>query len=292
MGEVKRGATVAVLGAGLMGSAIAAEYLAAGYQLRVTTSRSTSAAEAVERVRRHLDDDRGDVRWCESVAEAASGASIVVESLPEVLEVKQQQLCAAQNASPEAILCTNTSSLSIGDIACALTDPGQLVGTHYLNPPAAFPVVELIAGPKTSPAVYSTIETVLEAMGQTPIRVHKDAPGFVINRLQFGLLRQAVALVDEGIVSAEDLDIVVRDGLARRWSQAGPFTVVAMGGPKLFAKVAAQVWPHLSNATAPTEGVSRRTFDADELERIRAAVGRRLLAGRRSPGKPTTPEIS
>lgn len=278
MGEVRPPATVAVLGAGLMGSAIAAQYVTAGYRVRVTTSSSTSPAEAVRRVQRHLDDADADVEWCGSVAEAATEAAIVVESLPEVLEIKQEQLRAAQKASPDAILCTNTSSLLIGDIADALPDPGQLVGTHYLSPPAAFRVVELIAGPKTSPTVYSTVEGVLRAMGQTPIRVRKDASGFVINRLQFGFLREAVALVDEGIVSAEDLDIVVRDGLARRWSQAGPFTVVAMGGPELFAKVAAQVWPHLSNATAPSDGVGRRIFDADELERIRSEVRRELLA--------------
>jgi 3-hydroxybutyryl-CoA dehydrogenase len=278
MSDVMPGATVAVLGAGLMGSAIGAQYVSAGYRVRVTTSTSTSAAEAVHRVQRHLDDGHGNVEWCSTVTEAAADAAIVVESLPEVLDVKQAQLSEAQKASPNAILCTNTSSLLIGDIAAALTDPGQLVGTHYLNPPAAFPVVELIAGPQTSSTVYSTIETVLRAMSQTPIRVRKDASGFVINRLQFAFLREAVALVDQGIVSAEDLDIVVRDGLARRWSQAGPFTVVAMGGPELFARVATQVWPHLSNATVPSGGVGRRTFDADELERIRAEVRRELLA--------------
>ena len=141
------------------------------------------------------------------------------------------------------------------------------MGTHYLSPPAAFRVVELIAGPQTSPAVYSTVETVLQQMGQTH-QGRKDASGFVINRLQFAFLREAVALVDEGIVSAEDLDTVVRDGLARRWSQAGPFTIVAMGGPDLFGRVAAGVWPHLSTAQVPTDGVSRRTFSAGELERI------------------------
>lgn len=278
MGEVMPGATVAVLGAGLMGSAIAAQYVSAGYRVRVTTSTATSAAEAVHRVQRHLDDGHGNVEWCSTVTEAAADAAIVVESLPEMLDVKQAQLSEAQKASPNAILCSNTSSLLIGDIAAALTDPGQLVGTHYLNPPAAFPVVELIAGPQTSSTVYSTIETVLRAMSQTPIRVRKDASGFVINRLQFAFLREAVALVDEGIVSAEDLDIVVRDGLARRWSKVGPFTVVAMGGPELFARVATQVWPYLSNATVPTNGVGRRTFDADELERTRAEVRRELLA--------------
>jgi 3-hydroxybutyryl-CoA dehydrogenase len=278
MSEAKPGATIAVLGAGLMGAAIAAQYLAAGYRVRVTTSQSTSAVEAVNRVRRQLDNGRGDVEWCRTVTEAVTEAAIVVESLPEVLDVKQAQLSEAQKACPAAILCTNSSSLLIGDIAAALADPSQLVGTHYLNPPAAFPVVELIAGPRTSPEAYSTVETVLRAMGHTPIRVRKDAPGFVINRLQFAFLREAVSLVDEGIVSAEDLDIVVRDGLARRWSKAGPFTVVAMGGPELFTRVAAQVWPHLSSATAPTDGVSRRTFDAGELESIRADVRSELLA--------------
>lgn len=278
MAEVGPAATVAVLGAGLMGSAIAAQYAAAGYHVRITTSTSTPAAEALDRVQRHLENARVDVAWCASVPEAAAEAAIVVESLPELLDVKQEQLCEAQKTAPNAILCTNTSSLLIGDIARALADPGQLVGTHYLNPPAAFPVVELIAGPQTSSTVYSTVETVLRAMDLAPIRVRKDASGFVINRVQFALLREAVSLVDEGIVSAEDLDIVVRDGLARRWSLAGPFTVTAMGGPDLFTRVATQVWPHLSNATAPSGGVIRRTFDTDELERIRAEVRRELLA--------------
>jgi 3-hydroxybutyryl-CoA dehydrogenase len=278
MSEIPTRATVAVLGAGLMGSAIAAQYVTAGYHVRVTTSPSTSADEAVDRVRRHTNDGCADVEWCATVTDAATDAAIVVESLPEVLEVKQAQLGEAQTACPSAILCTNTSSLMIGDIAAALADPGRLVGTHYLNPPAAFPVVELVAGPSTSPTTYSGIEAVLRAMGQTPIRVRKDASGFVINRLQFAFLREAVSLVDEGIVSADDLDIVVRDGLARRWSKAGPFTVVAMGGPALFTRVAAQVWPHLSNATAPNDGVSRRSFDAAELERVRADVRRELLA--------------
>ncbi|OBH08200.1 hypothetical protein A5695_26485 [Mycobacterium sp. E1747] len=278
MSEIQAPATVAVLGAGLMGSAIAAQYAAAGYRVRVTTSSSTSPVEAVRRVQHHLDDTGAEVQWCGSVAEAAAQAAIVVESLPERLEIKQEQLSAAQKASPDAILCTNTSSLLIGDLAAALTDPSRLVGTHYLSPPTAFRVVELIAGPKTSPAVYSTVEAVLRTMGQKPIRVRKDAPGFVINRLQFGFLREAVALVDEGIVSAEDLDTVVRDGLARRWAQAGPFTVVAMGGSELFARVAAQVWPYLSNATTPRDGVGRRVFEPDELDRIRSAVRSELLA--------------
>ena len=125
MNEATAGATVAVLGAGLMGSAIAAQYAGAGYQVRVTTSRSTSGDEAVDRVRRHLDGSPADVVACTAVAEAALGASIVVESLPEVLQVKQEQLRAAQETSPGAILCTNTSSLPIGDIAGVLDDPGQ-----------------------------------------------------------------------------------------------------------------------------------------------------------------------
>jgi 3-hydroxybutyryl-CoA dehydrogenase len=268
----------AVLGAGLLGAAIAAEYADAGYRVRITTSPRTKGPDAVARVVRLAQSGETDVAWCPTTAEAVADADVVVESLPEDLLTKQEELKVAQRTAPSALLCTNTSSLRISEIAEALDDPSRFIGTHYLNPPSAFRIVEVVPGEKTSAESEAEAIGILSAMGKTPIRLSRDEPGFVINRIQFALLREATALVDQGIVSAEDLDTVVRDGLARRWSKAGPFTVVAMGGPAVFERVAAQVWPHLSNATAPVDGVSRRSFEETDLGELRVSVRRELVA--------------
>ena len=204
-------ARVAVLGMGRMGAALAGEYARAGHDVRVTSSERMPRDVALARV------GSEGVSWSGSAGEAAAGAHLVVESLPEELELKQRELARAQEASPRAILATNTSSLRIGDIAAELSDPSRLLGTHFFNPPSAFSIVELIAGAATDPAVTAEMVAILRSLGREPIRVG-DVPGFVINRLQFALLREAVELVDQGVVDPVDLDRLVADGLGA----AGP----------------------------------------------------------------------
>lgn len=261
---------VAVLGAGLMGADIAADYAAAGWDVRITTSAGTSASAAETRVRArgHLGEDSA-VRWCAGPGEAAAGASIVVESLPEDLRMKQAHLGAAQESSPDAVLCTNTSSLTVSRIASALPHPPSLVGTHYLNPARLFPIVELIPGARTDATVVDRMERVLAALGKDPVRLIRDTPGFVINRIQFALIRESVALVDEGVVSPGNVDRIVSRGLAPRWSAAGPFATIALGGSDLFAALAAQLYPYLSSAQRAPETVTRRDFSGRDLDRLR-----------------------
>jgi 3-hydroxybutyryl-CoA dehydrogenase len=263
--------TVAVLGAGLMGADIAAEYAAAGCDVRITTSARTSPSAAVARVveRGALGPD-SSVRWCATAGEAAVGADIVVESLPEDLEMKQRMLSEAQRSAPDALLCTNTSSLTVSRIAAPLPAPPSLVGTHYLNPPWIFSIVELVPGARTDEAVITRVERVLSGLGRDPIRLKIDSPGFVINRIQFAVIRESIALVDEGVVSPEDLDRIVSQGLGPRWAAAGPFATIALGGDELFSAVAAELYPYLSAASMPPATVTRRSFEADTLDRLRS----------------------
>ena len=278
---------VAVLGAGLMGSAIAAEYAAGGHGVRVTTSPATSATVAMERVARHLDELRrrageplaAEVEWSASTADAAAGADLVVESLPEVAELKVAELAAAQAVAPGAILASNTSSLSLGTIAAGLADPSRLIGTHYLNPPLAFRVLELVQGPATDPAVAERTAAILRALGKQPVPV-RDVPGFVLNRLQLALLREAVELVDGGVVGAEDLDLLIREGLGRRWSAVGPFGTVALGGPATFRRVAEQLYPVLSRSQQPPDSLDRLGLDEHGVAELRKARDRTLERAR------------
>ena len=276
---------VAVLGAGLMGSAIASEYAAAGHTVRITTS-TTSARTALDRVREHLTQLAGttagppDVDWCASTMEAALAADLVVESLPEVAAMKTAELAAAQQAAPAAILASNTSSLPLATLGAGLADPSRLIGSHYLNPPLAFRVVELVQGPATDPAVAERMAAVLRSLDKVPILVRRDVPGLVLNRLQFALLREAIELVDGGVVSADDLDRLIREGLGRRWSAVGPFGTVALGGPATFRRVAEQLYPELSRRQDPPASLDRLELDGAGVAVLRAARDRALAGWR------------
>jgi 3-hydroxybutyryl-CoA dehydrogenase len=283
---------VAVLGAGLMGSAIAAEYAAGGHGVRVTTSPATTAEVAMERVAAHLDQLQRraaeplvvEVEWAATTAEAVAGADLVVESLPEVAELKTAELAAAQAVVPGAILASNTSSLSLDALGAGLADPSRLIGTHYLNPPLAFRVLELVQGPATDPAVTERTAAILRGLGKEPVLVRRDVPGFVLNRLQMALLREAVELVDDGVVSAADLDRMMREGLGRRWSAVGPFGTVALGGPATFRRVAEQLFPVLSRSQQPPESLERLGLDERGVAGLREARDRTLERAREADG--------
>jgi 3-hydroxybutyryl-CoA dehydrogenase len=255
-----------------MGAAIAGIWAAAGSDVCVTTSHRTDPGEALRRV------GCEGVTWAGSAAEAADGASVVIEALPEVLKLKQHQLSVAQGVAPQALLMTNTSSLRIRDIAHALEHPEQLVGAHFFNPPNLIRLVEVVDAESSSGGAIAAAETELRRIGQKPIRVKRDSPGFIINRLQFALLREAVALVQQGIADPEDVDRVVSEGLGPRWAGAGPFATVALGGPELFEDIATTIYPLLSNETEPKKSLASVRVMPEKLE---AARRRRagLLAG-------------
>jgi 3-hydroxybutyryl-CoA dehydrogenase len=258
-------ADVVVVGAGRMGSQIGTEYARAGHRVTflVRSRGRAGAAPAVE-----------------SADEIATAPELVVESLPEDLELKASVVRPLLARWPEAIFATNTSSLEIGALGAAAGAPERTIGTHYWNPPLLMPLVEVIAGPETAPAVVERVVALLEAIGKRPIRVRRDVPGFIWNRLQFALLREALWLLDAGVASAEDIDEVVRDGLARRLRLTGPFETAELGGLETFAQVAENLFPVLSNATdAPRlrEWTPRDEAELAALARRRdAALAREL----------------
>lgn len=268
--------TVAVLGAGLMGAGIAAEYAVAGWDVRVATSEHTTKVMAVERVHAAaLGDVIGHVSWWPTTAEATRGAKVVVECLPEDLRLKRGQLAEAQRIAPDAILCTNTSSLTISEIADGLPLPEQLVGTHYLSPPSLFAVVEVIPSSHTSEVVTHRVEQILLGLGKEPLRLLRDTRGFVVNRLQFALIRESLALVDDGVVAPEDLDRIVSLGLGPRWAGSGPLATIELGGSDLFRDLAERMFPELSNVTRPPKDLVRRNLTPaarKDLSRARERV--------------------
>ena len=219
---------VAIVGAGLMGAQIGCEYALAGHDV-LLYARDADAARARADAGLALVEREGlrepavvaaarDRIGVSAVIDAAAeGADLLVESLPEDLALKTSVLRHALRAAPEAIVATNTSSLSIGAIGDAIAAPERTVGTHYLNPPLLMPTVEVIAGHTTSDVTLALVRDLLVALGKLPVVVRRDVPGFVWNRLQFALVRELAWLVENDVATPEDLDVVVRDGLARRW---------------------------------------------------------------------------
>lgn len=252
---------VTILGAGLMGAQIGAEYLAGGHEVALVTRSDRSAAEALARasdavdllvdagLARRTSDLFQRIRVATSIVDGVRGASLVVESLPEDIDLKVEALSAAASAAPNAILASNTSSLSITEVGKRVGSPERLLGTHYWNPPTLMPLVEVVRGNSTSDTAVDLVTRTLRAMGKEPVPV-RDVPGFVWNRLQFALLREAASLVADGVTDAATIDLIVRRGLGRRLSLVGPFETMALGGRETFQKIARQLWPELSAVTS------------------------------------------
>lgn len=254
---------VAIVGAGRMGAQIGAEYaLAAHPTILVTRAKATgdqALSQATAAIRFLADqglvtetDARsavGRLRTATDLRAACAGAEIVVESVAEDFEAKVLVLRTAGAATPGAILATNTSSLSVGALGDAAGVAERLIGTHYWNPPTLMPLVEVVPGPRTAANVRDRMLAVLRGLGKEPVVV-SDVPGFVWNRLQFALLREAASLVGSGVVSAPDLDRIVTRGLARRWSLIGPFDTMALGGHDTFIAIARQLFGELANGTS------------------------------------------
>jgi 3-hydroxybutyryl-CoA dehydrogenase len=249
---------VVVYGAGMMGSQIGCEYAAAGCEV-IWVVRSAQRARPV--VLRAFDlaaetglissDAVRGVLGRTRIVEAdlpPDRPDLVVESIEERLESKVALLAPLATIWPETIFATNTSSIEIGAIGTAIGAPDRTIGTHYWNPPLLMPLVELTPGPGTDPEVVDRMRSQLLSMGKRPVLLRKDVPGFLWNRLQFALLRETLWLVDNGVANPEDVDEVIRDGLARRWQLLGPFESAALGGVGTWEAVASTLFPLLSDA--------------------------------------------
>ena len=221
--------TIAVIGAGLMGHGIAQIFAAAAHPVALHDPDATILASAPERVAAIFDllaqDKTGlkNLRYEADFVAAVRDADFVFEAGPEKLEVKRaifKNLGAA--TKPTAILCTNTSAIPIHEVGADVADRTRVVGTHYWNPPHLVPLVEVVQAKDTSPATVEKTIALLKGVGKAPVHVRRDIPGFIGNRLQHALKREAIALVAAGVCDAETLDTVVKEGFGARMAVCGP----------------------------------------------------------------------
>ena len=284
-----------VVGTGAMAPEIAAACAAAGMSVRI----AGRSAERAEDARRRAEGLGAHVEAAAIDAPAFAGADLVVETVVEDLEVKRALLARIEPWCPaEAVLATNTSSLRIADIAAPLARPERLAGLHFLKPAHLTAVVEVVPGPETSPEVVDALRDLAARMGKTPLVVRADAPGFIWNRIQFAVLRECLHMLEAGIADAADIDAAVSDGLAPRWTAAGPLATADLGGLATFALVAGLLQPHLSDAREVSPELLGRAAsgppfaawtaaDADAVAELRAAAlahGREIAERRRRLG--------
>ena len=242
-----------MIGAGAMGAGIARVFADAGASVRLCARRESS----LEAARPRLGGNADRVRMTTSADEALEAAELVVETIVEELEPKRELLTRAEElAAPDAILTTNTSSLPLAPLAAALRRPERFAGLHWLNPPELVELVEVVGAEETGSATIDALVDWMEQLGKEPVVVRRDVPGFVVNRLQYALLREAYALVDEGVCSFEDVDRAVVHGLGSRWAAIGPFETMDLAGLDVHAAVAANLWPELASGREPSPTIA------------------------------------
>lgn len=252
---------VAVVGGGYMGTGIAQVLALAGHTVRIADVDEEAARVAVDRCRRDAEaleaaggSPPGSARCVDrrvsaaTLESAVAPAGYVVEAVPEQPALKARVHTAIEAATaPDAIIATNTSAIPISALARSLTHPGRFVGNHWFNPAPLVPCVEVIAHPGTDAAVIESTLTLLRAAGKRPTVVG-DGPGFVGNRLQFALFREAAAIVADGLASPEAVDAVVRSSFGFRLPFLGPFAIADVAGLDVYAGAFASLAAGLGDA--------------------------------------------
>jgi 3-hydroxybutyryl-CoA dehydrogenase len=256
---------IGVIGAGLMGHGIAQVFAVAGARVRVFDPSAEALRSLRPRVESNLEalglpvDAAEKVEPVSSVAAAAGGAEMVIEAVSEDLERKRSVFAElGETADADAILASNTSVISIGEIAAGQAAANRIVGTHWWNPPYLVPLVEVIEHAGADPWVVQRAISLLGAAGKTAVHVRRDIPGFVGNRLQHAMWREALALLDAGVCDPETIDTVVRSGFGARLAAIGPIENADLVGLDLTAAIHSYLLPHLDASTEPAQGLKER----------------------------------
>lgn len=235
---------VAIVGAGLIGRSWAIVFARAGWEVRITDPHENTLDAAPRRIREGLQDLATDglvsdpavaadrVTAMRSLEEAVDGVDLVQENGPEAVETKRAIFAELDRLAPRtAILASSTSAIVASEFTADLPGRARCLVAHPVNPPHLVPLVELCGAPWTADETIERARSIYEGVDQVPITVNLEIEGFVLNRLQGALLSEAFRLVADGVVSPQDLDRTVQDGLGLRWSFIGPFATIELNAP-------------------------------------------------------------
>jgi 3-hydroxybutyryl-CoA dehydrogenase len=262
---------IGVIGGGLMGHGIAYLFAAAGHPVGLFEPSADLRASLQQRLRAIADlfgDDPAFLKKIEvydQLAPAMKDTAFVFEAAPEKLPLKQQIFADLESVvAPDTILASNSSAIPSTEIGKHLKHRERVVGTHFWNPPHLVPLVEVIQNEKTSDAVLRATMDVLRDAGKVPVHVRRDIPGFVGNRLQHAMKREAFALVEAGVCDAETVDTVVKEGFGARTAVLGPMEQSDLVGLDLALDIADVLYEHLDR-TAHAPDILREKLKAGKL---------------------------
>lgn len=277
---------VAVVGAGLVGSGWAIVFARAGLDVKMFDSAPGAAQRALQRIGDRVDDLRdaglvddpkrilARITVVEKLADAVVGATYIQESVLERVDVKKALMAEIDAViGPMTLVGSSSSGLAASLYTEEVDCRARCLVAHPVNPPYLVPIVELVPAPWTTAATLASVRSLMERVGQTPVELSREIEGFVLNRLQGVLLMEAWRLVEDGVISADDLDKTVSQGLGLRWSFMGPFETIDLNAPGGVADYAARLGALYRNIAAST--TEHRLWDPEIIslvEKQRRAV--------------------
>lgn len=269
---------ITIFGPGMMGSGIA-QVFAGCEELNVTIFiREKFEYEGLEKIKDNLnvlkqkeiitegeiEDIFSRIKTTEDFEEAVKDADLVIECIPENMQLKQDLFARVEKYCRETtILATNTSVMSITEIAEKTINKSRVVGTHFWNPPYLIPLVEVIKSDYTSDEVFDVTYELLKKINKKPVKVNKDVPGFLANRLQHALWREAISIVENGIADAATVDEAVKYGFGLRLPILGPMENADMVGTDLTLAIHSYILKHLENSTEPSPLLVEKVKNVD-----------------------------
>ena len=254
---------IGVIGAGLMGHGIALNFALGGFDVYLNDTTEGSLEKALENIGTSLGTMKSvgladeanaaavpsRIHTSTSLAETVSDVDFVVEAVFEDMDIKHQIFAQLDELSPErTILSSNTSSFMSSQLAPATKRPDKVVVANWWNPPFLLPLIEVVRGPETSDHTIDTTAGLFTRLGKTPVVLQKESLGFIGNRMQFALLREAISVVEQGIASAQDVDKVVTSSFGRRLAVAGPFQVFDLAGWDTISHIIDELFPVIESS--------------------------------------------
>jgi 3-hydroxyacyl-CoA dehydrogenase len=260
----------AMIGTGTMGPGMGAVLARAGIAVTMydvneeALERSKAGVSVAERVLDQLETPRidgGSIRYTVNLADALQDVELVVEAVPENLELKQQVFRDIErHVAADTVLASNTSGIPITNIAEACERPERVIGTHWSNPPHLIPMIEVIPGERTSEETTDAVIALVKRIGYEAV-VEREVPGFVENRILYAIMREAVDLVDRGIIDAEAMDRCVRWGIGYKLAVIGPMELLDMAGLDIYQAVGGYLNRDLCNSAEVSKTITERTAE-------------------------------
>jgi 3-hydroxybutyryl-CoA dehydrogenase len=265
--------TIAVIGSGMMGPGIAQVFAAHGHPVQVQGRTAAKLSTVKDRIRTNLTRmaeygliESADISRIldrigvtSELGLALRNAGVVIEAITEDLGMKQELFAELDRLCPaDTILCSNTSVMSITEIGAKAVHRDRIVGTHFYQPPFLVPLVEVVRTEYTAPKHMDAVFELMKSAGKVPVRVQKDVPGFIANRMQHALWREAFALIDEGICDAATVDTAISNSFGLRLPVLGPVANADLVGLDLTIAIHDYVLPHLNVSTVPCDTLRAR----------------------------------